>query len=95
MLRSVALVRIDVSGELSPSIIRETRIGELGMLADSCHPDDGGAKYLRNSVLTRATLRNIPEDAVLYSHRRENLKSYIISNIFYRFPIGQVIFLVL
>jgi hypothetical protein len=29
------------------------------------------------SVLTRATLRNIPEDGILHSHRRENLKSYI------------------
>jgi hypothetical protein len=29
------------------------------------------------SVLTRATPRNIPEDAILHSHRRENLKSYI------------------
>jgi hypothetical protein len=28
------------------------------------------------SVLTRATRRNIPEDTVLHSHRRENLKSY-------------------
>jgi hypothetical protein len=30
MLRRVALVRTDVSGELSASIIRVTRIGELG-----------------------------------------------------------------
>jgi hypothetical protein len=28
-------------------------------------------------VLTRATWRDIPEDAILHSHRRENLKSYI------------------
>jgi hypothetical protein len=29
------------------------------------------------SVLTRATRRSIPEDGILYSHCRENLKSYI------------------
>jgi hypothetical protein len=27
-------------------------------------------------VLTRAMRRNIPEDTILHSHRRENLKSY-------------------
>jgi hypothetical protein len=27
--------------------------------------------------LTRATWHNIPEDAILHVHRRENLKSYI------------------
>jgi hypothetical protein len=31
-----------------------------------------------NSVLTSATRRNIPEDAIIHSHRRENLKSYIV-----------------
>jgi hypothetical protein len=39
------------------------------------------------SVLTRATPRNIPEDAVLHSHRRENLKSCTIS-----LPICKIIF---
>jgi hypothetical protein len=29
------------------------------------------------SVLTRATRRNIPEYAILHSHRRGNFKSYI------------------
>jgi hypothetical protein len=29
------------------------------------------------SVLTRATRRKIPEDAILHCHHRENLKSYI------------------
>jgi demethoxyubiquinone hydroxylase (CLK1/Coq7/Cat5 family) len=33
MLRLVALVRTDVSEELNASIIRVTRIGELGTLA--------------------------------------------------------------
>jgi hypothetical protein len=47
MLRRVALVRTDVSEELSSSI-RVTRIGELGTLVDSCHPDDGSAEFLRN-----------------------------------------------
>jgi hypothetical protein len=30
------------------------------------------------SVPKRATRRNNPEDAILHSHRRENLKSYIV-----------------
>jgi hypothetical protein len=33
--------------------------------------------YCETSVLTRATPRNVPEDGILHSHRRENLKSYI------------------
>jgi hypothetical protein len=66
MLRCVALVRTDVSEELGASIIRVTRIDELGVLS-SCE----------TSVLTKATRRNSPEDGILHSHRRENLKSYI------------------
>jgi hypothetical protein len=60
MLRRVVLVRTDVSEERSTSFIRVTRIGELGtMLAltsngctlrgnTKCHPDEGGATFLRN-----------------------------------------------
>jgi hypothetical protein len=34
------------------------------------------------SVLTRATRRSIPEDAILHSDRRENLKSCIVGSHF-------------
>jgi hypothetical protein len=49
----------DISEELSTSIIRVTRIGELGtMLAVTSN---------------QHTLHHIPEDGILHSHRRENL----------------------
>jgi hypothetical protein len=51
----VALVKTDVSEELSTSIIRVTRLGELMMEALSSS---------ESSVLTRATRRHIPEDAM-------------------------------
>jgi hypothetical protein len=53
MLRPTALVRTDVSEEPSASFIRVTRIAELGttlavIATYSCHPDEGGAKFLLN-----------------------------------------------
>jgi hypothetical protein len=53
ILRRVALVRTDVSEELSASFIRVTRIGELGTTLavtsnGRSHPGDGGAKFLGN-----------------------------------------------
>jgi hypothetical protein len=35
------------------------------------------------SVLTRDTRRNIPEDTIHHSHRRQNLKSYNHENIWF------------
>jgi hypothetical protein len=38
------------------------------------------------SVLARATRRNIPEDAIFHSHRREYLKSYKKSSVYTSTP---------
>jgi hypothetical protein len=72
----VALVRTDVSEKLSASIIRVTRIGELGTLAVTSNRCTA-LRYSETSVLTRVTRCNVPDEGILHSHRRENLKSYI------------------
>jgi hypothetical protein len=85
MLRCVALVRTDVSEELSASFISVTRIGELGTtlavtnrrtLRINTTLIKEALSSSETSVLTRFTWRNILEGAILHSHHRENLKSY-------------------
>jgi hypothetical protein len=104
MLRRVALVRTDVSEEISAYFIRVTRIGEPGttlpvtmrrvLVTASVVPNSPILVTLINealsssltSVLTGATRRNIPEETILHSHRRKNLKSYMESHYVYTAP---------
>jgi hypothetical protein len=90
LLRRVTLVRTDVSEEPGASFIRVTKIGALG----TTQVATSNRRTLRKnnffvtlmeapgssetSVLTRVTRRNNPEDTILHSHRRENLKSYSV-----------------
>jgi hypothetical protein len=76
MSRRVALVQTDISEVLSASFIRVTRIDELGTMLAVTSNRRTLRRNMSYNVLTRATRRNIPEVAILHSHRSENLKSY-------------------
>jgi hypothetical protein len=68
VVRRVALVRTDVSEEPGAFFIRVTQIGELGTTQAAT---SNRRKLRRNWYFN-------PEDSILHSHRRENLKSYTV-----------------
>jgi hypothetical protein len=93
----VAFVRTDVSEERTASIIRVERIRgirtTLAVTSNTANvvpsslilfnPMMEAIRSSETSVLTRPTRRHIPEDDILHSHRRENLKFYLSSHFTY------------
>jgi hypothetical protein len=86
MLRRVILVRTYVSEELSASIIRVTRVCELGttLVVDNVPSSRVFVTLMmealsssETSVLTTATLRNIPEEAILHRSNYFQLLSFL------------------
>jgi hypothetical protein len=87
-VKTVTIVRTDVSQEHIASIIMETRRVFLhSILRFLFNPNVltsptvilmiEAIRSPQTSILTTATRRNIPKDDILHSHCRENLKSYI------------------
>jgi hypothetical protein len=44
------------------------------------YPEDGGDAFFRNVGSHKIAQRQIPEDGILLSYRRENLKSYVLTS---------------
>jgi hypothetical protein len=72
MLRRVALVRTDVSEDLSASIIRVTRIGEL----ETTLAVTSNRRTLRRNVMLLVTANVVPSSSIPVTLMVEALSSY-------------------
>jgi hypothetical protein len=74
MLRRVALVRTDSNRSTLRLLVTASVVPSSPILVTLAMAQLRAAD---TSVRTRATRRNIQEDAILHSHRSEHLKPYI------------------